>query len=243
MMSSRTAAALGLAALSLSGCLQSTQLGGASSLASGSAGSAGGAQGQSAALPRCVAPLGTIALVEGSYTYHSYYGLDSPMPVLRLMVAQSNCFRVVDRGPALNEIQREQLLTGSSGSAQRIVGAQYFLTPNVVFSDPNSGGMSGGLNALSSVLPGQLSSLASSLDLQNSEVQSVLFLTETADGVQVAAAEGSAKNSDLSLRGYGWLGGLGGSAGAYASNDQGKLVVASLVDAYAKLVQQVQAGS
>jgi curli biogenesis system outer membrane secretion channel CsgG len=40
--------------------------------------------------------------------------------------------------------------------------------------------------------------------------------------------------------GFGWLGGLGGAASAYASTDEGKLVIASLVDAYNKMVTQLQ---
>jgi curli biogenesis system outer membrane secretion channel CsgG len=226
--------------LALSGCLQSTELGGASSFAGGSAGLAGNAQGANSALKTCSSPLGTVALVEDQNVYYGRYGLESPLPVLRLMIGQSRCFNVVDRGQAITRIQQEQLLSGRQGSAQKIVGAQYFLTPNVVFSDPNSGGGSGSLAALGRYLPGAIGSLAGNLGLQRSEVQSVLFLTQTSTGLQVAAAEGSAKNSDLSVGGFSWLSGLGGAANAYASTDLGKLVIASLVDGYNKLVTQLQ---
>jgi len=228
------------ATLALSGCLQSTQLGGASSFASGSGGLAGNAQDADSRLQTCRSPLGTVALVEEQNVYYGRYGLESPLPVLRLMIGQSGCFNVVDRDRAITRIQQEELLTGRQGSAQKIVGAQYFLTPEVVFSDPNSGGGSGSLTGLGSYLPGQLRALAGNLGLQQSEVQSVLFLTQTSTGLQVAAAEGSAANSDLSLGGFGWLEGLGGAASAYASTDQGKLVIASLVDAYNKMVTQLQ---
>ncbi len=114
-----------------------------------------------------------------------------------------------------------------------------------MFSDPNSGGGSGSLSALGGLLPGGLGStvgaLAGNLGLQRSEVQSVLFLTQTSSGIQVAAAEGSAKNSDLSLGGLGGIAGLGGAASAYASTAMGKLVIGSLVDAYGKLVAQLRA--
>src|SRR5687767_11608766 len=117
------------ATLALSGCLQSTQLGGASSLGSGSGGLAGNAQVGDSRLQTCKSPLGTVALVEEQNVYYSQYGLGSPLPVLRLMIGQSGCFNVVDRGQAITRIQQEQLLTGNQGSAQKIVGAQYFLTP------------------------------------------------------------------------------------------------------------------
>lgn len=233
------------AAAVLSGCLQSTELGGASSFTKGSGGAMAGAQGAAGNLASCDGPLGTVALVEDQNVSYGRYNLESPIPVLRLMVSQSGCFNVVDRGGALTRIQQEELLTGRKGQARKLAGAQYFLTPNVVFSDPNSGGGSGSLSALGGLLPGGLGStvgaLAGNLGLQRSEVQSVLFLTKTSSGIQVAAAEGSAKNSDLTVGSFGWLGGLGGSAGAYASTAMGKLVIGSLVDAYGKLVAQLRA--
>lgn len=239
--SAAATAALAAAAVALGGCLQSTELGGASSLATGSGGAMAGAQGASSALARCDGPLGTVALVEDQNVYYSRYNLESPIPVLRLMVSQSGCFNVVDRGGALTRIEQERILTGKAGQPRKLAGAQYFLTPNVVFSDPNSGGASGSVGALGRYLPGGFGSVLGDLGVQRSEVQSVLFLTRTEDGVQVAAAEGSAKNSDLSLGGFGWLGGLGGSARGYASTDIGKLVIASLVDAHNKLVAQLRA--
>lgn len=245
-MIGRAWAAVAAAAALLSGCLQSTQLGGASSFAAGSGGATAGAQNAQAGLPRCDSPLGTVALVEDQDVNFSRYNLESPLPVLRLMISQSGCFNVVDRGGAITRIQQEQLLAGRQGSKQKLAGAQYFLTPNVVFSDANSGGGSGSLGALGGLLPGvagRVSALAGNLGLQRAEVQSVLFLTQTSTGIQVAAAEGSAKNSDLSVGGLGWLGGLGGSAGAYASTAMGKLVIGSLVDAYGKLVAQLRAES
>jgi curli biogenesis system outer membrane secretion channel CsgG len=233
-------------ALALTGCLQTTELGGASGFASGAGGVTAGAQGAQSNLPKCDAPLGTVALVEDQDVNFSRYNLESPLPVLRLMISQSGCFNVVDRGGAITRIQQEQILTGGQqGSRQRLAGAQYFLTPNVVFSDANSGGGTGSLSALGGLLPGGMGStigaLAGNLGLQRSEVQSVLFLTQTSTGIQVAAAEGSAKNSDLSVGGLGGIAGLGGAASAYASTAMGKLVIGSLVDAYAKLVAQLRA--
>jgi len=242
MSTMRSTAAL-LIAASLCGCegLSTTELGGASGFAQGSGGQSAEAQGASSNLKTCGAPLGTVALVEDQTVSYSRYNLESPLPVLRLMITQSGCFNVVDRGGALTRIEQEQILTGKQGSKQRITGAQYFLTPNVVFSDANSGG--GSLSALSGMLPGAIGSLAGNLGLQKSEVQSVLFLTQTSTGVQVAASEGSAKNSDLKFNSFGWLGGGGGGASGYASTAMGKLVIASLVDSYNKLVTQLQKAS
>ena len=206
------AALLLVSLLGLPGCLSSTGLGGSPSMASGSTGLSGNAQGASSALPHCVAPLGTVALVEGQYS--GYSGLGSPLPVLRLMMAQSGCFNVVDRGQGLSSIRQEEALTGGTNQGgQSLVRAQYYLTPQIVFSDSNSSG--GGLDVGTwsrKLLGDRVGSLVGGVDLQNGEAQSVLFLTQTDSGLQVAAAEGSATNRDISLRGSGLLGGLSGGS-------------------------------
>lgn len=230
-----------LAVVGLGGCLSTNQLGGGSSLASGSAGLAGNAQGAGSDLPSCSAPLGTVALVEDQYASYSRYNLESPLPVLRLLVAQSGCFNVVDRGAGLTRIRQEDQLTGGSGQGeQKLVRAQYYLTPQLTYADSNSGGGGANLGGLLGSVGDTIGSLAGSLGLQQSEAQTVLFLTQTDSGLQVAAAEGSSKNTDLALRGGSYFSRLGGGARAYASTDMGKVVIASLVDGLNKLVAQLQ---
>ena len=70
-------------------------------------GSAGGSTtaGANTALERCAAPLGTISLIEnvnaGWYTILTgQYRLPPTANLLRLMIQQSNCFVVVERGAA-----------------------------------------------------------------------------------------------------------------------------------------------
>ena len=231
-----------LAIVTLSGCLSSTELGGGSSLASGSAGVAGDAQGAPSDLPRCSAPLGTVALVEDQYASYRRYNVESPLPVLRLMVAQSGCFNVVDRGAGLTRIRQEEALTGGTGQGQqKLVRAQYFLTPQLVYADSNSGGGAGNLGGLLGNYGDTFARLAGSVGLQQSEAQTVLFLTQTDTGLQVASAEGSSKNSDLAIRGNAFFNRLGGGASAYASTDMGKVIIASLVDGLNKLVAQLRA--
>lgn len=239
----KTGLALGVSAMILSACLSSTQVGGGSNLATGSAGVAGDAQGAGPDLPKCEAPLGTVALVEDQTRSFIRFGVEDPRSILRLLMAQSGCFNVVDRGQGLTAVRQEEQLTGGKGQGdQNLVRAQYYLTSQLVTSDNNSGG--GGVN-LGGLIPGgigsTLSSLAGSVGLQQAEAQVVMFLTQTDSGLQVAASEGSAKNSDLSLRGRGWLGRLGGGASAYGSTDQGKVVVAALVDGLNKMVAQLRA--
>src|SRR5262247_4103553 len=72
----------------------------------GSAGT-GGAQGAASDLERCDKPMGTIAVVEPQSAVMaslSRYQLGSPSGLIRLMVQQSNCFVVVERGAGLQNM-------------------------------------------------------------------------------------------------------------------------------------------
>ena len=129
---------MGLAVL-MGGCAQ-TNMGQGGSMASGGASVEGSASPQAANVTKCTAPLGTVALVEEQIPALAQAGLTSPIPVLRLLISQSGCFNVVDRGQALTRIQEEQALTGTGGSTKKLVAAQYFMTPNILFEDSNSGG-------------------------------------------------------------------------------------------------------
>ena len=231
-----------LAILALGGCLSSTSLGGGSDFASGSAGVGGNALGEGPELPKCTAPLGTVALVEDQSRSFYRFGVEDPRTVLRLLIAQSGCFNIVDRGQGLTAVRQEEQLTGGKGQGdQNLIRAQYYLSSELVTSDSDTGGGAFGLGGL---IPGglgsTLSGLAGGVGLQQAEAQVVMFLTQTDSGLQVAAAEGSAKNSDLALAGASWLGRMGGGASAYASTDQGKVVVAALVDGLNKLVLQLR---
>lgn len=244
----RAGSAIGLpvaafVALALGGCLATTTKGTGGSDVTGSA-SLSAAPAQAAAdLPRCDAPLGTLALVEGQSPGLGSRGLTSPTPVLRLMIQQSGCFNIVDRGRALDMIQQEQELSGTGASGQRLVAAQYFLTPEVIFADDNAGGSSATLGTLSSLLPSNLRALAGSVAYQDQEVQTTLFVTQTSSGLQVAAAEGSAQTRDWAVNAAALGGGFtSASFGSYADTAIGKTVVAALADAYAKLVRQLKAG-
>lgn len=231
----------------LAGCMENdTKLGGGSSEVTGSGGAAG-SQGQSNQLTKCARPIGTAALVEPDNTYYTNYGLTSPVPLVRLMMAQSGCFRVVDRGRASAAMRRERQLAsggelqkGSSMGRGQMVAADYLITPNIIFQDQDSGGGGGGLGAF---LPGLAGAVAGGMRTKNQEAQVTLFVTNVRSGVQEAVAEGSAKKRDISFGGLGWVGGVAGVGGAYESTDIGKIVSAAFMDAHNKLVNQLDAAT
>lgn len=249
-------AALGAAvALALAACQGTPQLGQGGSMVQGSGGSAG-AQGASHQLVRCDRPLGTAALVEASpeaLTGLQSLGLASPLPVMRLLMAQSNCFTVVDRGAAMRNIEQEEMLrqsgmlrSGSQTARGRMVTTQYLITPNVIFSNPNAGGGAIG-SAVGGLIGGGAGALAGAAlgSMRIKEAQTTLFLTDAQSGVQVGVSEGSAKVRDFGGAGGlgGWGGGVAGIAGVsgYGNTAEGKLIAAALMDAHNNLVTQVQA--
>jgi hypothetical protein len=59
--------------------------------------------------------------------------------------------------------------------------------------------------------------------------------------MQIVTAEGSAETQDWNFAGLGLGGGYGGGLGGYASTSLGKTVVASLIDAYNKMVAELRA--
>ena len=203
-------------------------------------------------LRRCAAPIGTVALVEPAdevLVSLGTYGLPSPVPILKLLMARSQCFQVVDRGAASEALQRERALAaqgeleeGSNMGGGQMVAADYLITPNLLFQDRNAGGSNIGA-ALGAFLPGGFGALAGGISTQNLEAQVLLTLTNVRTGVQEAVSEGSARKADIgfdfgALVGVGRVG-AGGGSGSYTSTDIGKIVMAAFVDGLNKMVGQI----
>ncbi len=233
-----------LLTLALGSCRQ-TEKGAGGSEVSGSGGSAG-AKNAAAELQRCAAPLATIALVEdpAGYSYMSRYQLPTPLPLLRLMMQQSNCFRVVDRSAGIEAAKREQdlndsgmLRDGQSVRKRQVIEAQYSLLTTVAFSEKNAGDSFG---AIVSQIPG-ISQFAGLLgNVHFKEAQTVLFLTDNETSEQLASATGAARATDVGGGGI-LIGSLGGAAlGGWGTTNEGKVIASALLDSFNALVPQVQ---
>ncbi|NEX60218.1 CsgG/HfaB family protein [Noviherbaspirillum galbum] len=216
---------------------------GAKTVATGSAGGAA-AQNASSQLEKCDKPLGTIAIVEETNQpwfplFMSQYGLQSTVPVLRLIVQQSNCFVVVDRGRAMANMNTErdlqakgELRNGSNYGKGQMVAADYSLSPTVTVNAKGTGGV----GALAGGLLGPLGAVVAG-SLKSNEASTMLLMVDNRSGIQLAAAEGSAKNWDMA-GGLGMLGGLGGAAGGgFTNTPQGKVLVAAFMDSYNNIVK------
>ncbi len=213
----------------------------------GSAGP-GGSQGDTGQ-EKCDKPMGAMAVVEPQdYVAQSlsHYGLQSPTGIIRMMIQQSNCFIVVERGIGMQNMMQERALAdsgelrqGSNMGGGQMVSADFVLTPAVVFQENNAGGMGGALGGLLGGSGGRvLGAVAGGVKFK--EAQTSMLVADARSGVQVAAAEGSAKKADLRLGGFLWGGSAAGSAGGYANTNEGKVLAASLVDNYNNIVRSVR---
>ncbi len=197
-------------------------------------------------LQKCEKPLGTLAVVEPqdiALTSLRRYNLQSPTSLIRMMVQQSNCFTVVERGVAMKNMMQErelaksgELQQGSNVGAGQMKAADYILTPNVIFSEGNAGGIGGAVGGL---VGGGLGAVAGGLKFK--EAQTSMLVADSRSGVQVAAAEGKAKKKDFRLGALGIGGGALAAAGGYTNTNEGKVIAASFLDNFNKIVESVRA--
>jgi curli biogenesis system outer membrane secretion channel CsgG len=223
-------------------------LGQGGSLATGGAGPEGSAQGASSQLERCDAPKGTLAVVEPQTQVGQdlqRYGLGSPSGVIRMMVQQSNCFQVVERGVAMGNMMQERALA-QGGELQRdqnigkgqMVAADFIVTPSVVFSENNAGGMGGAIGGLLGGGAGRaFGALAGGLKFKQAETS--MLLSDSRSGIQVAAAHGSAEKADFAISGA-LLGSVSAAGGGYGNTNEGKVIVASFMDNWNNIVRNIR---
>ncbi len=237
----RGAMTLGALTMLASACVATApKMGESKGTVTGAAGGAA-AEGANDKLTQCAETLGTLAVQEdvSAPWYHQLgrYNLGSTVPVLRLMIQQSNCFVVVERGATMNNMMRERALEksgevrgGSNFGKGQMVAADYTMSPAIQFSGKTGGSRAG----IGGLLPGAIGALAGSMS--TNEASTTLLLIDNRSGVQISAAEGSAKNFDFGLFGGAFTGGLAGAGGGYSNTPQGKVVVAAFADSYNQMV-------
>ena len=242
----KMAVSLSAAMLLMSGCAQMQM--GSTKAQTTATGAAAGATSQNAnkGLEHCSRPLGTLAIHEDTKAdwYHyltTNWHLPSTVPVLKLLAQQSNCFVVVERGKGMKDIMRERELMQSGELRRRsnfrkgqLVAADYTLIPSITFSAKNTSGVGGVVGAFFGSVAGAIAG-----GIKTSDASTVLTLVDNRSGVQIAAAEGSARNIDFNLLG-GLFGGVGVGVGGYSNTPEGKVIVAAFTDSFNKLVRALK---
>ena len=238
------------AAALLSGC-ETTNMkmgdAGAKTVVTGAA-AGGNSTNTNSALEKCDSPLGTISLIEnqsaGWYTILTgEYRLPPTSNLLRILIQQSNCFIVVERSAAgMNAMNRERALQqggemrqGSNFGKGQMVSSDYGMSPEIVFSQNDAGGMG---MALGGLLGGRGGAVLGGLaaGTKTREASAMLTMIDNRSGVQIAASEGSASKTDFGGMAGLFGGSAGGGIGGYSNTPQGKVVAAAFMDAYNQMV-------
>ena len=202
-----------------------------------------------AEIPTCPKRLGTLAVVEPETNWWTQYGLGSPEALLKVFVMRSGCFGLVDRGKGLasRNIERAladngELQRGSNIGRGQVKAADYFIVPDIVSRNANSGG--GGIGAaLGGMLGGGLFGAAlGGINVKKKEANVTLTLVNSRTTEQERLTEGYARKTDIGFgagAGGFWGGFAGVGGGGYQNTEIGQVIVLAYLDAYTNLVTQL----
>lgn len=201
-------------------------------------------------IPQCYRNLGTVAIVEPENQWWRELSLGSPEAILRVFVQKSRCFTLVNRGRSMENRAMERALAdqgelqaGSNIGRGQVKAADYFLQPDIVSTNKNSGGggFGGGLGGF---LGGNtFGALLGGIKVKKGEANVTLSIVNARTTVEEALVEGYARKSDVSfgVGGGGFFGGAlaGAGGGGYQDTQIGQIIVLAYLDAYTKLVGQL----
>jgi curli biogenesis system outer membrane secretion channel CsgG len=206
-----------------------------------------------APVPTCDKKYGTLAVKEPDDNWWGAMNLDSPAALIKVYVAQSQCFTLVDRGKGLAAAQAERELAasgeermGSNVGKGQMKAADFVLIPDIANRNRNAGGTNVG-GALGGLIGHGFGAIVGGISLKSKTADVVLTLTDVRSTEQVSLQQGHAKKTDLGFGGGGfggWAGGFAAAgAGTYANTEIGQIVAQAYLDAYAKMVADVKASS
>jgi len=205
-------------------------------------------------IPRCARPMGVLAVVEPENQWWRELNLGSPEAIIKVFVQQSGCFTIVNRGRSMQSRAMEramadqgELQKGSNLGKGQVKAADYFLEPNIVSSNANSGG--GGVGAAAGALGGLfggfghvVGGIAGGINVKKGEANVTLSVVN-ARTTEEMVVEGYARKKDISWGaggGAGWWGGFAAAgASGYQNTEIGQVIVLAYLDAYTKLVGQL----
>lgn len=203
-------------------------------------------------IPRCTRRLGALAIVEPENQWWRELNLGSPEEILRVFVQQSGCFTLVNRGRSMRSRAYErdladsgELQRGSNLGRGQVRAADYFLEPNIVTANRNSGGggIGGVLGGVGGFFGRGVGAIAGGINVKKGEASVTLSLVNARTTEEEALTQGYARKSDVSFGGGGggWFGGtFGGVAGGgYQNTAIGQTIVLAYLDAYKRLVSQM----
>jgi hypothetical protein len=169
-----------------------------------------------------------------------------------VFVQQSKCFTLVDRGKGLDMAKEERALSsggemrvGSNVGKGQMKAADYVIVPDIANKNANSGGKKiGGM--IGGLVGGGVGAIMGGVSLKSKTADVVLTLTDVRSTEVIATVQGHAKKTNL-----GWGAGAGGYFGAfaaagassYSNTEIGQVVAMAYLDAYNKLIEEVEKAS
>jgi curli biogenesis system outer membrane secretion channel CsgG len=141
-----------------------------------------------------------------------------------------------------------ELQAGSRMGAGQVKAADYFLQPDIVNSNKDSGGggVGGALGGILGHTHGWASSvgaIAGGINVHKGEAQVTLSLVNARTTEEEALTQGYARKTDIGWGAggaAGWWGGFGAlGASGYQNTEIGQIIVLAYLDAYKKMVQQL----
>ena len=206
-------------------------------------------------IPVCTRNLGTLAIVESDTQWWRELNLGSPEAIIKIFVQRSGCFKMVNRGGAMRSRAMERALAdqgelqdNSNLGKGQVKAADYFLQPDIVTANQNSGGS--GVGAAAGALGGlfggfghTVGAIAGGINIKKGEANVTLSLVNARTTEEEAMTEGYFRKKDLSWGlggGGGWWGGFAAAgAGGYQNTEIGQVIVLAYLDAYKKLVTEL----
>jgi curli biogenesis system outer membrane secretion channel CsgG len=206
-------------------------------------------------IPTCTRKLGSIAIVEPENNWWREFNLGSPEQIMRVYVQQSGCFTLVNRGRSMQSRAMEramadqgELQRGSNLGRGQVRAADYFLEPNIVTANRNSGGggagaVLGGIGGMFGGFGRAVGAIAGGINVKKGEATVTLSIVNARTTEEEALTQGYARKSDWGwgAGGGGFAGGaFGGAAGGgYQDTAIGQVILMAYLDAYIKLVSQM----
>jgi len=207
-------------------------------------------------MPMCTHKIGTLAIVPPDKEWWRELNLGSPEAIIKIFVQQLGCFTMVNRDRAMQSRSMERALAdqcemqrGSNYGKGQVKAADYFLQPDIVSTNKNSGGGNAGA-AIGGFLGhfggwgGAVGALAGGINVKKGEANVTLDLVNGRTTEEEALTEGYARKTDISWGAGGgyasWWGGFAAAgASGYQNTEIGQVIVLAYLDAYKKLVAQL----
>jgi len=210
---------------------------------------------------KCPESAGSLRIVEpddGMGAWASY-GLPAPTRMLRVLVNDSRCFSVLDRGVGFAAAQAERALAQAGHlqddqniGAGQMLGADFVLIPDIVSQNPNAGGSNVGVQAASGqkrgLMAGMLNvatlGISGKMSSNKQTAQVVLTLVDVRTSEQLLSVTGEAKITDRAwsamVNATNVQGKAGVRLGSWENTEIGKVIQEAYEEAFEQMVADIQ---